>query len=176
MLRVNLLVALLVAGTLSAAPKCDPDNGGLKLPNGFCAFIAVDGIGPARHIAVAPNGDVYVALMGRRTGGGVVALRPDDTGHFTAKETFGSGSSTGIGLRNGYLYVATTTSVVRYKMTPGQLKPAGEMETVVEKRSRLATRLRSSTFVARRLRSTKRFWPKPRKGCLSPGRLSSPPR
>lgn len=126
-----LAVAILAAGTLAAAPKCDPDNGGLKLPEGFCAMLAVDGIGQARHIAVAPNGDVYVALMGRRTGGGVVALRPDDTGHFTTKENFGSGSSTGIGLRNGYLYVATTTSVVRYKMTPGQLKPTGEMETIV---------------------------------------------
>src|ERR1017187_1005469 len=36
-----------------AAPN--PDNGGIKLPAGFCAFLAVDGIGNARHIAVAPN-------------------------------------------------------------------------------------------------------------------------
>ena len=70
--------------------------------------------------------------MGRRNaGGGVVALRPDASGHFTTKENFGTGSSTGIGLRNGYLYVATTTSVVRWKMTKGELKPTGEMETVV---------------------------------------------
>ena len=39
-------------------------------------------------------------------------------------EKFGEKSSTGIGLRNGYLYVATTTSVERYKMTPGELKPS----------------------------------------------------
>src|SRR5580692_6817430 len=119
-------LAVLVAGSISAAaPACAPDNGGITLPAGFCAVVAVDGLGPARHIVVAPNGDVYVALQSDRNGGGgVVALR--DTkgdGHFDMKETFGEGSSTGIGLRNGYLYVAKMQSVERYKMTPGQLKP-----------------------------------------------------
>ncbi len=116
-----------------AAPACDAGNGGITLPAGFCAFVAVDNIGSARHMAVAPNGDVYVALMGGRGGGGgVVALRDKDgDGRFETKETFGKGSSTGIGLRNDYLYVATTTSVERYQMTPGTLKPTGAMETVV---------------------------------------------
>jgi glucose/arabinose dehydrogenase len=125
-----LLAACLMPALHAAPPACDADNGGIKLPTGFCAFLAVDGIGAARHIAVAPNGDVYVALMSRN-GASVAALRPGPDGRFTTKETFGTGSSTGIGLRNGYLYVATTTSVVRWKMTPGQLKPTGEMETVV---------------------------------------------
>jgi len=125
-----LLAACLMPALHAAPPACDADNGGIKLPTGFCAFLAVDGIGAARHIAVAPNGDVYVALMSRN-GASVAALRPGPDGRFTTKETFGTGSSTGIGLRNGYLYVATTTSMVRWKMTPGQLKPTGEMETVV---------------------------------------------
>jgi glucose/arabinose dehydrogenase len=132
LLAAGAFAALSFSMPATAAVTCDADNGGLQLPAGFCAVVVADGLGTARHIAVAPNGDVYVALMGRRAGGGgVVALRPDDTGHLTAKEAFGAGSSTGIGLRNGYLYVATTTTVVRYKMTPGQLKPTGEMETVV---------------------------------------------
>jgi glucose/arabinose dehydrogenase len=134
-MKAGLMAATALTFALNgfAAPACDADNAGLKLPAGFCAFLAADNIGvQPRHIAVAPNGDVYVALMGRRNaGGGVVAMRPDANGKFTAKEAFGAGSSTGIGLRNGYLYVATTTTVVRYKMTPGQLKPTGEMETVV---------------------------------------------
>jgi glucose/arabinose dehydrogenase len=134
----NLALGLLVAGCMTpslvnaATPACDPNNGGITLPAGFCALVAVDGLGAARHIAVAPNGDVYVALQSdRNSGGGVVALR--DTkgdGHFDMKETFGEGSSTGIGLRNGYLYVAKMQSVERYKMTPGQLKPAGPPEVV----------------------------------------------
>jgi len=47
------------------------------------------------------------------------------------KEKFGSKSLTGIGLRNGYLYVAGMNTVERYKMTPGQLKPSGDPEVVV---------------------------------------------
>ncbi len=82
---------------------------------------------------VAPNGDLYIALMrGRNSKGGVVALRDTDgDGKFDVKEQFGDLSSTGIGLRNGYLYIATMNAVIRYKMTPGQLKPAGEAEVVV---------------------------------------------
>src|ERR1700722_6911181 len=125
--------ALALALTLSAQSKvaCDPDNGGLKLPQGFCAQVVADGLGAARHLAVAPNGDVYVALQTRggrgqsATGGGVVALRDaDGDGKFEIKEAFGTGSSTGIGLHNGYLYVAHPTTVERFKMTAGQLKPA----------------------------------------------------
>jgi glucose/arabinose dehydrogenase len=120
-------------GNLGAAapPACDPDNGGIKLPAGFCAFVAADGIGAARHLVVAPNGDVYVAIMGRSKGG-VVALRDKDgDGRLETKESFGEASSTGIDLHNGYLYVATTTSVERYKMAPGELKPAAAAEIVV---------------------------------------------
>src|SRR5207249_2541375 len=61
-----------LAPTLRAAvPACDSDNAGIVLPAGFCAFVAADGLGMARHMAVAPNGDLYVALLD----GGVVALR-----------------------------------------------------------------------------------------------------
>jgi glucose/arabinose dehydrogenase len=61
-----------------------------------------------------------------------VALRDKDgDGKFETKEQIGEGSSTGVALRNGYLYVATTTGVLRYKMTPGQLKPSGASETIV---------------------------------------------
>src|SRR6476646_5833422 len=124
---VALAGAVALATTMggAAAPACDPDNGGITLPKGFCAFVAADGIGSARHLAVAPNGDVYVALQGRRAGGGgVVALRDaDGDGKFEVKETFGSGSATGIALRNGYLYLAHPTTIERFKMTPGQLKP-----------------------------------------------------
>ena len=80
-------------------------------------------------MAVAANGDLYVALMD----GGVMALRDTNgDGRFEMKEKFGSTSVTGIALRNGYLYIATPNTVQRYKMTPGQLKPTGEPEIVVK--------------------------------------------
>ncbi len=130
---------------LEAAPACDPTNGGLKLPSGFCAFLATDGIdvgknatsgatmyGSARHLAVAPNGDVFVALQRGRGGfgGGIAAMTPDANGHLTVKQIIPAGNSTGIELHNGYLYVATVTTVVRYKYTPGK-EITGDPETIV---------------------------------------------
>ena len=113
----------------AGAPACDLDNGGIKLPPGFCAFVAADGLGPARHMAVAANGDLYVAIKD----GGVAALHDSNgDGRFEVKEKIPGASTTGIALHNGYLYVATPNTVQRYKMTPGQLKPAGEPEVVVK--------------------------------------------
>jgi glucose/arabinose dehydrogenase len=118
---------------------CDPDNGGIKLPEGFCALVVANDLGPARHLAVAPNGDIYVAFMstggrGRpETGGGVIGLRDTDgDGKFDVREPIGTGSTTGVGLRNGYLYLAHPKTIERFKMTAGQLKPAGAAEIVVK--------------------------------------------
>ena len=126
-------LAVVAAWPASAAPACDPGNGGLTLPKGFCAMVAADNLGYARHGVTAANGDLYVAL--RASGGnpgGVVALHDSKgDGHFDVQQKFGSGSATGIGLHDGYLYVAQPTEVIRYKMTPGQLAPAGQSETVV---------------------------------------------
>ncbi len=122
----------------AATPTCDPDNGGIKLPEGFCAQVVADGLGQARHLTAAPNGDLYVALQSRGgrgeapTGGGAVALRDaNGDGKFEIKEPFATGSTTGIGLRNGYLYLAHPTTIERMKMTAGQLKPTGAAETIV---------------------------------------------
>src|ERR1700746_4028136 len=81
----RLLLASLVSAPLAfaaiitvaaAPPACDSGNGGLKLPEGFCALVVADNLGAARHAVVASNGDLYVALQGGRGGGGgVVALR-----------------------------------------------------------------------------------------------------
>ena len=125
---------LALAWNLSAAtpPTCDPGNGGLQLPPGFCALVVADNIGPARHIAVAPNGDIYVALQANGRKGGVVALRDaDGDGRFEIKQRIGQDSVTGVALRNGYLYLAKFHSVERCKMAPGELTPAGTPEIVV---------------------------------------------
>jgi glucose/arabinose dehydrogenase len=133
---------VVIAGltTLSgqSKPNCDADNGGIRLLPGFCAQVVADGLGVARHMAAAGNGDLYVALQtagGRgnvpETGGGVVALRDGNgDGKFEVVEKFGAGSTTGIGIRNGYLYLAHPLSVERMKLTEGQLRPTGAAETV----------------------------------------------
>src|SRR4051794_34301142 len=124
-----------VVGRAQVAPACDPDNGGLKLPPGFCAAVVADNVGRARHIAVAPNGDVFVTTQSGRggAGGGIVALRDaNGDGKLEMKEQFGSGSATGIGLRDGYIYYATPTEIVRYKLPAGQIKPTGDAEIVAK--------------------------------------------
>ena len=126
------LAGLAFALTLSAAPACDASNGGITLPAGFCALLVADNLGPARHLAVAENGDLFVALQADGKLGGVVALH--DTkgdGRFDVKEHFGQDSLTGIVLRNGYLYVAGFHDVLRYKLEAGKLRPDNEPEIVV---------------------------------------------
>jgi len=124
-----------ITGWMRAAPPaCDADNGGIRLPQGFCAVVAADAVGTARHVTVAANGDVYVAIQGR--GGdqaGIVALRDTNgDGKFDQKEMIvAPGGATGVALRSDYLYAATPTTVVRWKMTKGRLKPTGGMETIV---------------------------------------------
>ena len=50
----------------ASLPACDPDNGGITLPDGFCALVVADGLGAARHLTVAPNGDIYVAIRNQQ--------------------------------------------------------------------------------------------------------------
>jgi glucose/arabinose dehydrogenase len=66
------------------------------------------------------------------TGGGAVALRDaNNDGKFEVVERFGSGSTTGIAIRNGYVYLAHPQVIERFKLTEGRLKPTGAAETIV---------------------------------------------
>ena len=127
---------ILTLNARAADPACDADNGGIKLPQGFCATVVAENVGSARHLLVAPNGDLFVSLEsggGAGGSGGVVALRDTNgDGKMDAREKFGTGSATGIAMRNGFLYFATTTSVIRYKVPPGELKPSGGPEIIVD--------------------------------------------
>ncbi len=127
------VLAMSAAAPAWAAPACDPGNGGITLPKGFCALVAVDNIGTARHAVAAANGDLYVALRteGGNTGGVMALHDSKGDGHFDLKQKFSDGSATGIALHDGYLYVARVADVIRYKMAPGQLVPAGQPEIVV---------------------------------------------
>jgi len=115
--------------------RCEPGNGGLELPPGFCAVVVADSIGRGRHLAVAPNGDVLVALRrGRGEGenGGLLALRDNDgDGRADVMERFGESSATGISMRDGFIYFAPDDAVLRYPFEPGTLGPAGPADTIV---------------------------------------------
>ncbi len=114
---------------LRASP-CAPDNGGLTLPPGFCAQLFAENIGRPRHLAVAPNGDVFAA----KRDGGVVILR-DTTrdGKADVVETFYSGpAGSGIAVSSDAVYFAPTDQVIRIPWKPGDLKPAGEPQVIAK--------------------------------------------
>lgn len=119
-------------------PECDPDDGSLVLPEGFCALVVADSLGPGRHIEVTPNGDVLVALenRGRRDEalgrGGVVVLRDSDgDGRAEERHRFGNNGGNEVLLDGETLFFATDDAVLRYPFPPGAISPSGPPDTVV---------------------------------------------
>ena len=114
------------------APACAPDNGGLTLPQGFCASRIADDVGQVRHLAVAPSGDLYAAVSGRFLSGGVAAFRDrDGDGVPDERTTFGPRGGNDVAVHDGHLYLALDDHVIRWRLTPGQLEPEGAPETIV---------------------------------------------
>jgi glucose/arabinose dehydrogenase len=129
-----LLLGVALHFSLGTRPPCDPDNGGLVLPEGFCATVVASGLGPVRQLAVAPNGDLYAALSGKPgdNTGGVLAFRDRDRdGKPDERASFGPGGGNDVKVHNGYLYFALNDRIVRYRLTGGSLEPGGKEETVV---------------------------------------------
>jgi glucose/arabinose dehydrogenase len=129
-------LALLLGMRISplADPKCDPDNGGLLLPEGFCATLVASQLGPVRQLAVAPNGDLYAALSGKPADntGGVLAFRDTSgDGKPDQRASFGPGGGNDVKIHHGYVYFARNEGVVRYRLGDGKLEPTGKEETVV---------------------------------------------
>jgi len=106
----------------------------IDVPDGLCAILFHSGVGAARQLVVADNGDVFVAIRnsGNQTGG-VVALRDTDDNHKADKrESWGDEGGSGIALAEGFLYLATDNSVLRYPLPEGSLTPSGSPTTIVE--------------------------------------------
>ena len=123
-LLASLLLATLAHGALVPAP----DNDGLVLPPGFRAVVVAEKLKSLRNLVVAPNGDIYA----KTRQDGIYALRDTDgDGKADVVKEFGSGGGTGIALRGDWLYHSTDNHVFRYKLTPGELVPAGEPERIV---------------------------------------------
>jgi len=114
-----------------APPSTCTRNGGLSLPEGFCAVLVADQLGRVRQIVVLPNGDVLAALAGGE--GGLVTLRDaDGDGRAEQKKYFHNEGGTGIGYRDGHVWFAPNWGVIRWKWNPGDLAPAASPETIVK--------------------------------------------
>jgi glucose/arabinose dehydrogenase len=89
----------------------------LKLPAGFSATTVVETFGRTRHIAVAPNGVLFVKLAKLKDGKGIYRLQ-DTNGDGKADKITGFGSfpGTGMAISNGYLYASSDEEVFRFKL------------------------------------------------------------
>ncbi len=127
--------------------SCPNDESGLQLPPGFCATIFADDIGHARHLAVAPNGVVYVNTWSGRYYGRdktredpfIVALQDTrGSGKADVQQRFGetvqSGGAggTGIAIHGDALFVEINDRIVRYRLpSAGSIVPQEPAETVI---------------------------------------------
>lgn len=109
----------------------DDNNGGLILPEGFSALIAADKLGAGRHIAVKSNGDIYLALSSLNKGKGIAALRDtSDDGRADIISYFANTITTGIDIKDGYLYYSNVDEVLRVALPDDELVPQGEPEVI----------------------------------------------
>ncbi len=94
-----------------------PDNNTITIPAGFKATVFADSLGSARHLAVTPNGNVYVKLRAVKNGKGIIRLK-DTNGDGIADERSGFSNypGTGITIKNGYLYASSNKNIYRYKL------------------------------------------------------------
>jgi glucose/arabinose dehydrogenase len=112
---------------------------GLELPTGFCATVFAQGVTGARHIVVAPNGDVFVNTTASGRGApagpgtpGVLALRDTDRdGKADMQRRVGDGGGTGIAIDGNLLYATVGNSIVRYRLGSGTLTAVGRPDTIV---------------------------------------------
>jgi glucose/arabinose dehydrogenase len=121
------------------ASHCLADNGGITLPDGFCAILVTDSLPGTRHLDVAANGDLFVARRNWRLArneplriGGVAVLRdtdgdaiPDHT------ETWGENGGNDVLIADGFVYHAPDDAVLRYPLDSGSMTPSGPPDTIV---------------------------------------------
>jgi glucose/arabinose dehydrogenase len=101
----------------SGSIQPDADNAGLILPKGFAALIVTSAYGKPRHIAVTPEGYLYVKLAQPFNGNGIYLLK-DKNGDGKIDDAIGFGNygGTGNALKDGYLYASSDENVYRYKL------------------------------------------------------------
>ena len=126
---------------VAARVECDADNGGITLPPGFCAVVVADLVDAgqparARHMAVTPSGEVFVAINQTRTAiptFGIIGLR-DNNGDGRADEQsrFSPGlGGSGIAWGQSSLFFGANDRVLRFRLPAGRLTPVGGPEIVV---------------------------------------------
>src|SRR5260221_4218097 len=74
-MKKRFTVLLGLATAILLAFNFKKKEGDLKLPSGFKAQVFAENVGNARHLAVTPQGNVYVKLSKLNGGGGILLLQ-----------------------------------------------------------------------------------------------------
>jgi glucose/arabinose dehydrogenase len=140
LLACTVLIAVTAFGNDTTRINADSKRQALKeegpqvtLPQGFKSTVVTTGLGKARHLTVAANGDVFVKLEKLKDGKGIIRLH-DANGDGKADDISGFGSyvGTGIIIKNGYLYASSDKEVFRYKIDEkeGKVDTASEQKII----------------------------------------------
>lgn len=104
----------------------------IQLPDGFTIDIYADEVKNARSMVYAPGGTLFV---GTRDEGNVYALRDTD-GDYKVDEKYvlaeGLNMPNGVALRNGDLYVAEVSRILKFPDIENRLDNPGEPEVVFD--------------------------------------------
>lgn len=133
MKKLMLIMLAALAAALTGFQGGPADEPNLELPANFRAEIFADDLGRARHLAVTPQGHVYVKLGRLEDGKGIVLLQDQDKdGKAEKKTAFADYPGTGIALTRDYLYATSDEQVFRYPLDRnGIAKNTGAPETIV---------------------------------------------
>ena len=110
-----------------------PDTAQLNVPKGFKVNVFAEGdFRYPRWMALAPNGDVFVADS--RANSVIVLRDTDKDGKADQRWVWSSmlAQPFGMAFHKGWFYVANTDSVVRFAYKPGQTEAVGQPERLVE--------------------------------------------
>ncbi len=110
-----------------------PVNATLSVPKGFRVNVfAEGGFTEPRWMVLAPNGDVFVADSHANS---IIVLRDKNKDGIVDERFVFSNKLAqpfGMAFQKGWFYVANTSSIVRFKYTPGQTAAEGEPEKLVD--------------------------------------------
>jgi glucose/arabinose dehydrogenase len=111
-----------------------PDGHHLTVPSGFAVNVFADKLQFARFMALAPNGDVFLAEPVRGDGRITILRDLDHDGAAEVRETFATGLNRPFGLAfwKEHLYVGNNDSIVRFRYTRGQTRAEGAPEKIAD--------------------------------------------
>ncbi|HVE72879.1 MAG TPA: PQQ-dependent sugar dehydrogenase [Thermoanaerobaculia bacterium] len=120
-IRADRLPSPYHTGSAANAPTVvtRPDDARLIVPEGFRVELWADDFADPRNMALAPNGDVFVADS---AAGKIVVLRGGKRWTFAGELN----RPFGLAFRGNHLYVGNTDAVVRFDYMPGQTEARAE--------------------------------------------------